>query len=436
MSRTSRTSRIALTASIASLALFATACGGGDDDKGSGKSGSADKPVTITYWSATSGAKETADAFNKTHKNVKVKFSLIPAGPEGVTKLSNAVKGGNAPDVATMDYSALPEYASTGGLEDLSEVAGEHVKGEFPENIQSLVNLGGKTWAVPFDVTPIEMFYRKDIFKKAGVEVPKTWDEYRAAAEKINKMDPKVKITNFGGGDPALLAGLSWQAGAKWYGTEGDSWKINMTDAASTKVATYWDDLLKDGLASKTPLWGEGEAKERATGKTATIIGAAWSAGGFSVGYPDAKGKWGIAPIPTWDGKPATGMYGGTSYIAPKGSDTEAAAEFIKWVTTDPEAMKARLSSLKTPSSALPANEAMREVAAKEFDGSYFEGQDVYKLAGEAADTIVPGWTWGPVNQQVNLKQGAAGADHTKMLTEGQTAGEKAITDRGLKLAK
>ncbi|MFI6943808.1 ABC transporter substrate-binding protein [Streptomyces sp. NPDC050418] len=433
MSRTSRTARIAMTASIASLALLATACGGDDSDAGA--AGSDGKPVEITYWSATSGAKETVEAFNKTHKNIKVKFGLVPAGAEGITKLSNAIKGGNAPDVATMDYSQLPEFASAGNLVDLTGTSGDLVEEKFPENINSLVNLGGKTWAVPFDVTPIEMYYRKDIFEKHKVEVPKTWDEYRAAAEKITKADPKVKITNFGGGDPALLAGLAWQAGAKWYGTEGDAWKVDMKDAASKKVATYWDDLLKDGLASKTPLWGEGEQKERATGKTATIIGAAWSAGSFPVSYPEAKGKWAIAPVPTWDGKAATGMYGGTSFIAPKGSRTEAAAEFIEWVTTDPAAMKARIKSAKAPSSALPANEEMRAVAAKEFDTSYF-GQDVYRLAGEAADSIVPGWTWGPVHAAVNAGMTETGAEHSKALDQGQLAAEKSIKDRGLKLAQ
>ncbi|NEE20828.1 sugar ABC transporter substrate-binding protein, partial [Streptomyces sp. SID7499] len=89
-----RTSRLALAASAASLALLATACGGGS---GSDASGPGDgKPVTLTFWSSALGAKETADAFNKTQKGIKVKFSLVPAGPEGVTKLSNAVKGGNA----------------------------------------------------------------------------------------------------------------------------------------------------------------------------------------------------------------------------------------------------------------------------------------------------------------------------------------------------
>ncbi|MFJ5087997.1 ABC transporter substrate-binding protein [Streptomyces sp. NPDC088674] len=433
MPRNTRTSRIAFAASTASLALLATACGGGSDSAGAADG----KPVTLTFWSATAGAKETVDAFNKTHTGVKVSFSLVPAGPEGVTKLSNAVKGGNAPDIATMDYSALPEYASEGNLEDLSPSSGEFVDKEFPEAVQSLVNLGGKTWAVPFDVTPLELYYRKDLFKKFGVDVPRTWDEYRAAAEKIHKADPEVSITNFGGGDPALLAGLAWQAGARWYSTRGDSWELDIDSAPSKKVAAYWDDLLKDGLASKTPLWGEGETKERATGRIATVIGAAWSAGNFPVSYPDSKGKWGVAPLPTWGGKAVTGMYGGTSYVVPKGSGhTEQAAEFIKWVTTDPKAMKARLASLKTPSSALPANEKMRAVAAKEFDSSYFGGQNVYALAGRAADSIVPGWTWGPVQQQVTSAQMAAGGDHTKMLRDGQAKGEKAVTDRGLKLAK
>lgn len=432
--RSSRLPRLALTASAASLALLTTACGG--ETKADDGAGSAAQPVTLTYWSSSAGAQQTADAFNKTHPNIQVQFSATPGGPDGAAKLANAVKGGNAPDVATMDYSALPEFASGGNLEDLSGTSGKLVSEKFPEAVQSLVKLGGKTWAVPFDVTPLELFYRKDIFEKHAVAVPKTWDEYKAAAEKINKADPSVKIANFGGGDPALLAGLSWQAGAKWYGTEGDKWRVAINDPASKKVAEYWNGLMASGLASKTPLWGEGEVKERASGQIATVIGASWSAGGFLVNYPDLKGKWGIAPLPTWDGKPAAGMYGGTSYIVPKGSkQTKAAAEFIKWVTTDPEAIKARLSSLKSPSSALPANPEARAEAAKLFDASYFAGQDPYALAGEAAATIVPGWTWGPAHLQVNSAQNATGPDLVKALSDGQSAAEKAIKDRGLGLA-
>lgn len=438
MSRSFRIPRLALTASasLASLALLATACGQEPGADAAGAAGASAQPVTLTYWSSSAGAQQTADAFNKTHPNIQVRFSAVPGGPDGAAKLANAVKGGNAPDIATMDYSALPEFASGGNLEDLSTTSGKLVSEKFPEAVQSLVTLGGRTWAVPFDVTPLELFYRKDIFEKHGVAVPRTWEEYKAAGEKINKADPSVRITNFGGGDPAVLAGLSWQAGAKWYGTEGDKWKVAIDDPASRKVAAYWNGLMASGIASKTPLWGEGEAKERSSGQVATVIGAAWTAGTFLANYPDLRGKWGIAPLPTWDGRPATGMYGGTSYIVPKGSkQTRAAAEFIRWVTTEPEAVRARLSSLKAPSSALPANPAMRMEAAKLFDASYFEGQDPYAIASEAAGTVLPGWTWGPVQLQVSAAQGAAGADLVKALSEGQSAAEKAVTSRGLNLA-
>ncbi|MFJ1864640.1 ABC transporter substrate-binding protein [Streptomyces sp. NPDC088097] len=432
-----RVPRAALTASAVSLVLLTAACGGGPKAQTAADSnGSPAQPVTVTYWSSSAGAQQTADAFNKTHPNIQVKFSAVPGGPDGAAKLANAVKGGNAPDIATMDYSALPEFASGGNLEDLSATSGELVSAKFPEAVQSLVKLGGRTWAVPFDVTPLELFYRKDIFEKHGVAVPKTWEEYKAAGEKINKADPSIRITNFGGGDPAALAGLAWQAGGRWYGTEGEKWKVAVDDPPSRKVAEYWNGLMASGVASKTPLWGEGEAKERSSGQVATVIGAAWTAGTFLANYPDLKGKWGIAPLPTWDGRPATGMYGGTSYIVPKGSkQTKAAAEFIRWVTTEPEAIRARLSSLKSPSSALPANPEMRAEAAKLFDASYFEGQDPYALASEAAGTIRPGWTWGPAQLQVSAAQGAAGADLVKALSEGQSAAEKAIKDRGLGLA-
>ncbi|MEU6890426.1 sugar ABC transporter substrate-binding protein [Streptomyces sp. NPDC046557] len=439
MSRPSRLSRLVLTASAVSVVLLSTGCGGGRAAEKSGPVGAAGAsgdPVTVTYWSSSAGAQQTVDAFNTTHPGIQVKFSSVPGGPDGAAKLANAVKGGNAPDVATMDYSALPEFASGGNLEDLSGTSGALVAEKFPAAVQSLVKLGGKTWAVPFDVTPLELFYRKDIFEKYAVPVPKTWDEYKAAAEKIHQADPSVRITNMGGGDPAVLAGLSWQAGAKWYGTQGDKWKVAIDDPASKRVAEFWNGLMASGVASKTPLWGEGEAKERSSGQVATVIGAAWTAGTFLANYPDLKGKWGIAPLPTWDGRAATGMYGGTSYIVPKGSkQTKAATEFIRWVTTEPDAIRARLSSLKSPSSALPANPAMRAEAAKLFDASYFEGQDPYAVAGEAAATIVPGWTWGPAQLQVNAAQNAAGADLVKALSEGRSAAEKAIKDRGLGLA-
>jgi multiple sugar transport system substrate-binding protein len=142
--------------------------------------------------------------------------------------------------------------------------------------------------------------------------------------------------------------------------------------------------------------------------------------------------------MPNW-GTSATGNYGGTSYGVLKGSEhAEQAAEFIKWLTTDKAGVEARLADLESPSSAVPADPAMREVAAARFDTAYLNGQDLYKLASEQVDAIVPGWTWGPDQldvytavQDATAKSGFAGG-----IEAGQRKAESGITERGLKLAK
>ncbi|NUR40681.1 MAG: extracellular solute-binding protein, partial [Streptomyces sp.] len=351
---------------------------------------------------------------------------------------ANAVKADNAPDVATIEYQMVPEFASQGNLIDLTKYAGETVKSKFPESVQSLVTFGGKTWTVPYDVAPQLYYYRTDLFKKYGIEVPKTWDEFKAAAEKVKKQDKNVRLASMPKSDPALLAALSWQAGGKWFATEGDAWKPAVNDAATKKVAAYWDGLVDDGLVQSFAGWSPEETKARTDGKTLSYLGASWSAGGMKTSMPDLAGKWAAAPIPNW-GTAASGNYGGTSYGVLKGSDqAEAATEFITWLTTNKAGVEARLADLESPSSALPANPEMREVAAARFDTAYLSGQDLYALASEQVDTIVPGWTWGPNQMDVYtaVQDTTAKSGFTAGVEAGQQKAESGITDRGLKLAK
>ncbi|MEU1408611.1 sugar ABC transporter substrate-binding protein [Streptomyces sp. NPDC005728] len=434
MTRTSRSFRTAATAAVASLGLLATACGGSGSSTDAESDG---KPVTIDYWTWTLGAKSTVDAFNRTHKDVRVRFTEIPSGTEGYSKLANAVKAGNAPDVATIEYQMVPEFASQGDLIDLTKYAGETVKSKFPKPVQSLVTFGGRTWTVPYDVAPQLFYYRTDLFKKYGIDVPKTWDAFRSAAEKVRKQDKNVRLASFPKNDPALLAALAWQAGGKWFGTQGDAWKTGVNDAATQKVAAYWDSLVKDGLVQTLTGYSPEETKARAQGRTLSFLGASWSAGSTMTALPDLKGKWAAAPMPNW-GSPAGGNYGGTSYGVLKGSKhAEAATEFITWLTTDKAGVEARLADQTSPSSALPANAEMRGVAAAKFDTSYFNGQDLYALASQQADTIVPGWTWGPDQMDVYtaIQDTTAKSGFAAGIEAGEQKAESGIKDRGLKLA-
>ncbi|MFE6487527.1 ABC transporter substrate-binding protein, partial [Streptomyces sp. NPDC057757] len=272
-----RTPRLALTASLGCLALLASACGGGDG----GTSGTSDgKPVTLTMWSWMVGSQDVVDEFNSTHKDIQVEYTEITGGTDGYSKIDSAIEAGNAPDVVGMEYAMLPEFASQGNLEDLTDQSGELVE-SFPESLRSLVTPGGRTWGVPFDVTPQLLYYRTDLFEKAGVKVPTTWAEFEKAAEKIKAADKSVRILNAPkGGDIPFVNGLAWQAGSEGFGVKGDAWTVRVDDEPARKVASFWDGLVRDDLVLNHPAWSEEESTARKKGQVASFVGAPWSGAG------------------------------------------------------------------------------------------------------------------------------------------------------------
>ncbi|WP_405944025.1 ABC transporter substrate-binding protein [Streptomyces sp. NBC_00932] len=437
MSRSWSRTTLSIAGAATALAVL-TACGSSGDDSAKGTDG---KPVTITFWGWAKGSKETVDAFNASHKNIHVKYEEIPSGNAGgYAKISNAVKAGNAPDLVSIEYPQLPEYVSQGALQDISKYMTDDVKKKFLPQAVEQTTLGGKNWAVPFDASPQAFYYRKDLFSKYGIAVPKTWDDFRKAAEKVKKADKKARIGTFFPDDPTTFEAMAWQAGAQWFKADGDTWKVNTTDSATNKVAGYWQGLIKDDLirsqASFSPEW----TNSLKNGGTIGYLGAAWGAGVLKSTLPEQKGKWAIAPMPTWDGQAASGMLGGSTWAVTKDSKhADAAVEFAKWMSTTQDGIKARISS--GTSSAYPAATELLPAAKKAFDASYYGGQDIYQLFGTAAASIKPGWTWGPATGTTNTaikdqfgKIASGGATVSGSVKAGHDATVQELKKRGLKV--
>ncbi|MFI0979988.1 ABC transporter substrate-binding protein [Streptomyces sp. NPDC021093] len=400
MSRSWKRTPLVIAGAATALAVL-TACGG-NGGGGSAAPGADGKPVDITFWGWAKGTKEVVDAFNASHTDIKVKYEEIPSGNAGgYAKISNAVKADNAPDLVSIEYPMLPEFVSQGSVQDIGALLGDDARKKFLPQTVELTTLGGKNWAVPFDAAPQAFFYRKDLFAKYGVQVPKTWDEFKAAAEKVKKADAKARIGTFFPDDPTTFQAMAWQAGAQWFKAEGDTWKVNTTDAATAKVSGYWQQLLDGDLirnnASFSPEW----TNSLKSGGTIGYLGAAWGAGVLKSTLPEQSGKWAVAPMPTWDGKAASGMLGGSTFAVTKGSEKAAAAvEFAKWMTTTEAGIKARIAS--GTSSAFPAAAALRPAAKKAFDAKYYGGQDIYQVFEDAGTSIRANWSWGPSTGTTN----------------------------------
>ncbi|MFB7574175.1 ABC transporter substrate-binding protein [Streptomyces sp. NPDC056165] len=391
-SRTALRAAAALTAAALSATLLA-ACGSDDNSPSSGSG----KPVDITFWGWAKGTQQVVDAFNASHKDVHVSYEEIPSGAAGgYAKLSNAVKAHNAPDVFNVEYPQLPDFVSQGAVQDIGKYVGADLKAKYLPQAVQLTTLGGATYALPLDAAPQAFYYRKDLFDKAGIKAPTTWDEFRTAAEKLKKAQPGSRIATFFPDDPTTFEAMAWQAGAQWFGTAGDTWQVSLEAPETKKVADYWQKMINDDLVRVEPSFSQQWTASLQKGQTAGYLGASWGGGVLKGTLPkDQAGKWAVAPLPSWNGTPASGMLGGTTFAVSKDSKkAEAAVEFATWATTTTEGIQARISS--GDSSAFPADPALVPVAAKAFKADFYGGQDIYGVYKSAAESIEQKWTWGP----------------------------------------
>ncbi|MEU6762214.1 extracellular solute-binding protein [Streptomyces sp. NPDC046853] len=369
-----------------------TACGSSDDDS-QAESG----PASLTYWAWTPGMDKVVDLWNKgpgKKEQIKVTVKKQASGDTLVTKILTAHKAKKAPDLVQAEYQALPTLVSNDALADISGDVGK-AKDEFPEGVWQQTTLGSDAvYAVPQDSGPMMFYYRADLFKKYDLKVPGTWDEFAKTARALKKKAPGKDLTTFSANDSGLFAGLAQQAGAKWWTTEGEKWKVGIDDDATRKVADFWGGLVEEGAIDNQPMYTPAWNKALNTGKQLAWVSAVWAPGTLTTAAPDTKGKWAMAPLPQWSkGDNTTGSWGGSSTAVTTDSDHKgAAAKFAAWLNTDPKA----LDALAEEGGIYPAATAAQTSGAFAEPPAYFAGQkDFYPRAAEIAKTAAPG-AWGP----------------------------------------
>ncbi|MFE2497516.1 ABC transporter substrate-binding protein [Streptomyces scopuliridis] len=385
-----------LMASCLTIALGATtlaACGSGDGDDESGSDG----PVSLTYWAWAPGMDKVADIWNTTEgkkTGVTVTVKKQASGDDLVTKIITAAKAKKAPDLVQAEYQALPTLVSNDVLADISSEVGD-AEGEFAPGVWQQTTLGtDAVYAIPQDSGPMMFYYREDLFKEYGLTVPTTWDEFADAARALKKKNPSKALTTFSSNDAGLFAGLAQQAGATWWTTQGETWKVGIADAATAKVADFWGGLVKEGAIDNQPMYTPSWNKALNTGKQLAWVSAVWAPGTLTTAAPDTKGKWAMAPLPQWNaGERRTGSWGGSSTgVTNDSGHKKAAARFAAWLNTDSRA----LAALVKEGGIYPAATAAQTGGALSAAPGFFPNQpDFYAKAAEIAKTTAPS-AWGP----------------------------------------
>ena len=138
--------------------------------------------VNITFWTwegHPSVIQHIVNEFNASHPDIHVNVDQVTPGfSGGYEEAFNTLRAGKAPDVDMIEYYELPNFRFVNGLYNAAGCpAMKNVAKQFPAwvNEQDAVGEPGAVYAVPEDIEPLGMFYRKDLFAKYNLPVPTTW---------------------------------------------------------------------------------------------------------------------------------------------------------------------------------------------------------------------------------------------------------------------
>lgn len=311
--RRRRAARAAAMALVTAAAMVLAGCGGSDPG------GKPDGPVKIKVWAWYPAFQPVVDLFNKTHTDVQIEWTNAGTGQDQYTKLQTALKAGKgAPDVVMLEFQEIPTFQLTKHLVDMGKYGANDIKGNYVDWAWKQVSNGDEVYAIPVDAGPMAMLYRKDIFDKYGLTVPKTWAEFKEQAQKLKAASPTSFMTDFGANDGGFMTGLLWQAGARpftYKAAQAPNIGVDVNSEPAKKVMAYWEDMVDSGLADTAAFATTDFYNGLSTGKYATYLAAGWGPGYLSSVAKETSGKWRAAPLPQWNpGENAQGDWGGSAF--------------------------------------------------------------------------------------------------------------------------
>lgn len=341
---------------LAIVALVAAACGTSSTPSASGSapasSGPSTSPVTSPVSTGQTGDVEirwfcclgggdapeqvtieqkVAEAFNASHPGIHLTFEAVPYGGAR-DALSVQIGSGSGPDIVGPVGIGGAE-AFHGQWLDLQPqiTAAGYDMSQFPESTVELYNVGGEGQVgIPFAVYPSALFYKKDLFKEAGLAEPphewgatytmpdgstKPWD-YATVREiaLLLTVDQNGKDATQAGFDPEKI--VQWgfepqrddlrQVGAYWtagtlVGADGKTAQIPAAWAAAWHY--FYDGIWKDHVSMTGPQFLDTAINPNGypffTGNVAMSENYLWS----TYGVADAGDDWDLAATPSYNGQ-------------------------------------------------------------------------------------------------------------------------------------
>lgn len=312
--------------------------------------------TNISWWHGMGGA--NADVINEVSKRFnesQQSCALTPVSKgsyeEALASGIAAFRSGEQPNILQVfDAGAATIINAKGATvpaEDLINNAGyKFDRDAFIEGVRYFYAApDGKFVGMPFNSSAPIMYINQDALKKAGVEAPKTWEEFEVIA-------PKLKEAGY---IPLTASQLTWQFTENFFSRQNIQFatnnngydsvqdtKLNVTDPNLIMMFEKLKDWADKGYFGFYGAGWSDNQKPFDEGKVAFWIGSSGSFGGLQKA---AKMEFSADFLPYWkavDGAGTNTFIGGAALFAMAGkpdAENKCVADFFQFLTS-PEVQK------------------------------------------------------------------------------------------------
>lgn len=425
---------------IAKLSLAALMTVGlvgcGNDKKESAKTDS--NKVTVWAWDETfniKAVKEAAETYKKVDANTQIEVVTM-AQDDIVQKLHTSLSSGKTdglPDIVLIEDYKVQNYL-TAYPESFVELTDIVKEADFDEYKFSVNKVDKKIYGVPFDSGVAALFYRTDMFEKAGYTVKDmenlTWEKYIEIGKKVKAKTGKEMLTL----DPSDIGQIRvmMQSAGAWYMKE-DGKTVNIKDNKALKDAIkIYKDMIDAGIVKQISDW-DSFVSSFQQGDVASVPSGCWI--GSSVkAAEDLSGKWAVTQIPRMgankDSINASSIGGGGWYVINKG-DMSKSIDFLKNTFASSADL---MNKLATDINLVSTLKTSKDTENYKANNEYFSNQPIFKMMSEWSGKV-PSVNYGLHTYAIEdvmteaVQSILGGADVDKTLEKAQTQAEGAVVN-------
>ncbi|MFF2449681.1 ABC transporter substrate-binding protein [Neobacillus sp. NPDC058068] len=322
-------------------------------------SGSSDGKVNLTWWSHdgptfVKANKKFIKDYEAANPNVKINLQIYPYDAF-VQKLKAAYASKNPPDMAQVFGSWVPEYTKNDLLSPVPDEMKDWVKSGFYEPALGAYTHDEVPYGIPqeYNIENGGVLANPEMFKNAGLDYPKTWDELITDAQKLTvTQNEKIQVKGF---DFVNYDNITFTFLSLILQQKGEYWtKDNQVNFSTPEAVKAMNELKKFVTDYKvTDLRDFGGKLDTSDlffkNKAAMVIRGPWSIAEGKENYQTEKLDY--IPMPSFTENPAyfAAESGWGEIVAKSSKHQEEAWKFIKYMTEKENAKYFNITTFTVP---------------------------------------------------------------------------------------